>query len=228
MRKETIIKYEKEFIAWCKGESVLLGAPTSMHDRNLIWREVKDLDDWKPSDTVYVLNDSYSIYRKALSEGKTVQYNFGNHGINRKDFPDSWKDLDQSIGILADRACLENYRIKPEEPKFKVGDWVRNRINEIGQILQEDYKGKGLYKISNTHALKCEVGTSAKDLTIWAPKKGDWCWFWNETLKTPMLLQFERFCSTGLYKYDANNGRNYQYCEPFLGKLPTKLKETLC
>ena len=116
MRKETIIKYEKEFIAWCKGESVLLGAPTSMHDRNLIWREVKDFDDWKPLDTVYVLNDSYSIYRKALAEGKIVQYNFGNHGINRKDFPDSWKDLDQSIGILADRACPENYRIKPEEP----------------------------------------------------------------------------------------------------------------
>ena len=118
MRKETIIKYEKEFIAWCKGESVLLGAPTSMYDRNLIWREVKDLDDWKPLYTVYVLNDSYSIYRKALAEGKTLQYNFGNFGTNKKDFPDSWKDLDLSIGILADRACPENYRVKPEEPKF--------------------------------------------------------------------------------------------------------------
>ena len=73
MRKETIIKYKKEFIAWCKGESVLLGAPISMHDRNLIWREVKDFDDWKPLDTVYVLNDSYSIYRKAMAEGQIVQ-----------------------------------------------------------------------------------------------------------------------------------------------------------
>ena len=72
MRKETIIKYEKEFLAWCKDESVLLGAPTSMHDKTLIWREVRDFNDWKPLDTVYVLNDSYSDYRKALAEGKII------------------------------------------------------------------------------------------------------------------------------------------------------------
>ena len=112
MRKETILNYEKEFLAWCKGESILLGAPASMHEKTLVWREVRDFNDWKPLDTVYVLNDSYSTYRKALAEGKIVQYNFGNYGINRKDFPNTWKDLDLSIGILADRACPENYRIK--------------------------------------------------------------------------------------------------------------------
>lgn len=31
-----------------------------------------------------------------------------------RDFPNMWKDLDLSIGILADRASPENYRIKPE------------------------------------------------------------------------------------------------------------------
>ena len=31
--------------------------------------------------------------------------------------------------LLADRACPENYRIKPEEPKFKVGDWVVNKTS---------------------------------------------------------------------------------------------------
>jgi hypothetical protein len=37
--------------------------------------------------------------------------------------------------LLADRACPENYRIKPEEPKFKVGDWVRDlRDNSVFQI----------------------------------------------------------------------------------------------
>ena len=73
MRKETIIKYEKEFLAWCKGESVLLGVTDPMHDRTLIWREVRDFNDWEPLDTVYIFNDSYSIYRKAMLEGKIVQ-----------------------------------------------------------------------------------------------------------------------------------------------------------
>ena len=37
--------------------------------------------------------------------------------------------------LLANRACPENYRIKPEEPKFKVGDWVRDlRDNSVFQI----------------------------------------------------------------------------------------------
>ena len=73
MRKETILNYEKEFLAWCKGESILLGAPASMHEKPLVWREVRDFNDWKPLDTVYVLNDSYSTYRKALAEGKSIQ-----------------------------------------------------------------------------------------------------------------------------------------------------------
>lgn len=84
---------------------------------------------------ILVIDDEYVEFRKALAEGKTVQYNFGNYGINRKDFPNTWKDLDLSIGILADRAYPENYRIKPEEPKFKVGDWVRDlRDNIVFQI----------------------------------------------------------------------------------------------
>ena len=128
------------------------------------------------------------------------------------------------------KELIKNYRIKPEEPKFKVGDWVRNRINEIGQILQEDYKGKGLYKISNTHALKCEVGTSAKDLTIWVPKKGDWCWFLNKG-KIPVISQFHSLEIEGNRKYSATFPNTphpmigyYDYCEPFLGKLPTELQ----
>ena len=160
MRKETILNYEKEFLAWCKGESILLGAPASMHEKPLVWREVRDLNDWKPLDTVYVLNDSYSTYRKALAEGKTLQYNFGNFGTNKKDFPDSWKDLDLSIGILADRACPENYRIKPEEPKFKVGDWVRDlRDNRVFQI--------------NSVNFNLKLSTKNTVYVHWQPKKGE-------------------------------------------------------
>ena len=32
--------------------------------------------------------------------------------------------------LLADRVCTENYRTKPEEPKFKIGDWVVNKTSK--------------------------------------------------------------------------------------------------
>lgn len=120
MRKETIIKYEKEFIAWCKGESVLLGETDPTHDRTLIWREVRDFNDWKPLDTVYVLNDSYSIYKKALAEGKVIQYyecvyqdeRYAN--LDKYDWLD-WKSATPSSSFTKSL----NYRIKPEEPKLQ-------------------------------------------------------------------------------------------------------------
>ena len=113
MRKETILNYEKEFLAWCKGESILLGAPASMHEKPLVWREVIDFNDWNPLDTVYVLNDSYSTYRKALAEGKTIEY------LNYKE---EWENLTKNCRRL-EGVPLKELRIKPEEPKFKVGDW---------------------------------------------------------------------------------------------------------
>ena len=117
MRKETIIKYEKEFIAWCKGESVLLGATDHTHDRTLIWREVRDFNDWKPLDTVYVLNDSYSIYRKALAEGKTIQMYCKYDGVSP-----IWDDMTEVIKSIGFVDVKENYRIKPEEPKYPFVD----------------------------------------------------------------------------------------------------------
>lgn len=220
MRKETIIKYEKEFIAWCKGESVLLGAPTSMHDRTLIWREVRDFNDWKHLDTVYVLNDSYSIYRKALAEGKTLQYNFGNFGTDKKDFPDSWKDLDLSIGILADRACPENYRVKPEEPKFKVGDWVIH--NGVAKRVTKAVDGC-------IDSLDNEVAVIMKEesLELWEPEGEKYFWYKNDLVRfhetqanLGLLLESARGCSY----YPAE--KNFEdYCEPYLGKLPSNLKQ---
>lgn len=223
MNKELIKKYKKEFDHWLNGGEVLYfyweDWYSSTCNPEMVFNHISP-DDVK----YYVINDEFVEFRKALAEGKTIQYNFGNHGINKKDFPNEWKDLDQSIRILADRACLEDYRIKPEEPKFKVGDWVVDIHSTTKARVLEVFGNQIRVKFCYPDAI---ITTDSSDFIHWVPKKGDWCWFWNETLKTPMLLQFERFCSTGLYKYDANNGRNYQYCEPFLGELPTNLKEPL-
>ena len=198
MRKETIIKYEKEFIAWCKGESVLLGAPTSMHDRTLIWREVRDFNDWKPLDTVYVLNDSYSIYRKAMAEGKIVEY------LN---YRKEWKNLTENCRKL-EGISIEDLRIKPEAPKFKVGDWVVHN----GVIKQVTKAVDGLID-----SLDNQVAVIMKDesLELWEPKEGEWCIMYD-------MGEYPDANSVTLQRW--NNKSKWKPI-PFIGKLPPYIKK---
>ena len=151
MHKELIKKYKAEFNHWLNDGKL----QAKFNDNS--WIEApKDIFAFNyVANFILVIDDEYVEFRKALAEGKVVQYNFGNYGINRKDFPNTWKDLDLSIGILADRACPENYRIKPEESKFKVGDWVRAPSGCI-------------YQINETNILH---GT--KHFIQWQPKKGE-------------------------------------------------------
>ena len=218
MNKELIKKYKAEFDHWLNGGEVLF----------YTWKWYNSKDN--PSSTFnhsdpsvikyYVINDAFVEFRKALAEGKTLQYNFGNFGTNKKDFPYSWKDLDLSIGILADRACPENYRIKPEEPKFKVGDCVRDlRDNRVFQINSVNFNLK--LSIKNTVYVH------------WQPKKGEWCWFSNKN-GIPTIGQFLSIETDGNRKYSATFPNTphpfityYDYCEPFLGQLPTNIQEAL-
>ena len=213
MRKETIIKYEKEFISWCKGESVLLGAPTSMHDRNLIWIEVKDFNDWKPLDTVYVLNDSYSIYRKAMAEGQIVQ--------KQDYFNKQWLDMKTDDFHGASDTRYEGvYRIKPERHKFKVGDWV---------IHNGKYKRVTKVVDGYINSLDNEVAVIMKEesLELWEPEDEKYFWYKNDLVifhetqaNLGLLLESARGCSY----YPAE--KNFEdYCEPFIGKLPSNLKQ---
>ena len=213
MNKELIKTYKAEFDHWLNGGTLLYRCFNYIEQEFTAWEKCNVGFSWNTSD-IYtpciIINDELVEIRKALAEGKTVQYNFGNHGINKKDFPNEWKDLDQSIGILADRTCPENYRIKPEEPKFKVGDWVRDlRDNRVFQI--------------NSVNFNLKLSTKNTVYVHWQPKKGEWCWFWDEWFKTSLLLQFKN----NVYQYEAFNGLEYEYCEPFLGELPTNLKKPL-
>jgi len=223
MRKATIIKYEKEFLAWCKDESVLLGAPASMHDKTLIWREVRDFSDWKPLDTVYVLNDSYSDYRKALAEGKIVEFKHPQVGY------DEWEIVTQEH-IFQSVVSGRQYRIKPEEPKFKAGDWVRDGEN-IYQFIEP----------SSIHSYE----SSLQRCELWRPQLGEWCWFYsNGSYDTPCLRKFITTIDDTYIALNSQNSRRitltevpsfvkgisdsyvtYKNCEPFIGQLPSYLKE---
>ena len=222
MRKETILNYEKEFLAWCKGESILLGAPASMHEKPLVWREVRDFNDWKPLDTVYVLNDSYSTYRKALAEGKSIQM------LCRYDKMEPiWDDMTEVIKSMGFVDVKENYRIKSEEPKFKVGDWVVEIHSTTKAQVLELFGNQIRVKFCYPDAI---ITTDSSDFIPWKPKKGEYCWFWNKGT-TLTVLELLEIVDDGNRKYFAampniphSLGGYYQYCEPFFGTLPTELR----
>ena len=112
MNLELIRKYEKEFLHMLHGGKVLMGKKDP----------VTNIIKWYPSvlnpfvetsnTIVVVIDDIYCTYRKALYEGKTVEF--------KQTEDDWWANANSSFCLHVD--C---YRIKPEEPKFKVGDWIR-------------------------------------------------------------------------------------------------------
>ena len=80
--------------------------------------ETKPKWDYDEFDTTYVLNDEYVEFRKALAEGKTVEKCY----YHSADCPRVWEPMREDHF----RGMAQTYRIKPDEPQFKVGDWVRS------------------------------------------------------------------------------------------------------
>ena len=138
-----------------------------------VWRKDTPTNDWyidlEPSfyeDYIYVQNDEYAEYRKALAEGKSIQ-----HMYNGK-----WCDC---YGFTPQRD-FENekpkhYRIKPEELKFEEGDWVKYKIS--GSVMQA-YEGM-IYT----------------NFELWKPKKGEWCVFWNDDINDYFIAKHGDYCS---------------------------------
>lgn len=92
---------------------------------------------------------------------------------------------------------------------FKVGDWIvepngnKVRLNEVPE--------PGSYY--------------AEDCVLWQPLPGEWCWFWDNEYNID-LRKFHRY-SEEENIYFADNGvvyMSYNFCEPFIGQLPTILQ----
>lgn len=148
----------------------------------------------------YIINDELVEFRKALAEGKTIQYNPLLNYHNR------WDNITGTHNSVLS-ATKDNYRFLPEV-EFKIGDWIRN--NSSGTVFKYT---KNMLQPDETC---CE---------IWEPKVGEWCWFYDRINETPKLRKL--FHPVGYddhgYFYTADNSP-WIYCEPFIGELPTNLK----
>jgi len=128
----------------------------------MVWKKDHKTNNWylceQPAfdyKDIYVQNDEYSEYRRALADGKTIQFYYEIHNVEPK-IEGEWRDW-SSYG-----QCFENtikYRIKPKEPEFKVGDWVTDKQDIWQHYACADYD---------------------VEVALWKPQVGELCVFWYE------------------------------------------------
>ena len=204
MNFELIRKYEKEFLHMLHG-GLLMFKPNDKQ----VWFDSKESTiDWTV-EGLYVIDDMYSTYRKALAEGKTIQFFNTKERLYDSSKPlYTWQDIDK----IHTKGRQSDYRIKPEEPKFKVGDWVYDKTDR--ELIHLYCKGAAE-----------GASISTNEIELWKPQPDEWCWFSSHNLH-PKLGQFDEFKGNCYYsRHLSAGGYGFTICEPFIGTLPTKLKD---
>ena len=145
MNKQLVKDNKQAFEHWLKGGSVVY--------KTDIWFDEprEDIFDSCRTGKVrnVVINDEYVEFRKAVVEGRTIQYNPSVSCHN------TWDD------VLTPDFCypVKDYRIKPE-PEFHKGDWV---FDHEGKLWQ--YNG-----VTDNLGMCTE---------LWDPEPGELCVFWS-------------------------------------------------
>lgn len=207
MNVKLIKEFKEEFDHLLDGGRLLY--KTSTHE---MWcnddatRLFASSGNYKGEVTHMIKNDEYVEFRKALAEGKTIQYS------PKLSMHYRWDDIKPHDDMFSSPPT--NYRVKPEEPRFEVGDFVyteaktkecHNTILVLGEV-DEDMRIKlprgwgydySSYSSSITDATK-----------LWVPKAGEWVVYtasnskdeFAVAKKTPQMSQ--------------------AHCQPFIGSLP--------
>ena len=162
MNLELIKKYEKEFLHMLHGGKLkyFTGREWLSYSSAEIWTGNNDLK--------IIIDDEYLPYRKALAEGKTVQYMNSNGEIKSLD---DWGN----IGWKQFKGCVENYRIKPDEPEFKIGDYVRYIHTNSPKPLQIVNINCERYYFENA-----KIILRLDEIEKWEPREGEVCIFWSD------------------------------------------------
>ena len=109
---------------------------------------------------------------------------------------------------------------------FKVGDFVRYIHSNTSKPLKINNINCSRYYFEGT-------GMSCLDYELipWTPESGEWCWVFNDD-RIPTISQFVEINEDMTRKYFAvypNKphalGSWYKHCEPFIGELPSNLKD---
>lgn len=210
MSKEVILKYLTEFNAWVKGQEVYVMFNNGGH------RLVDSLEDFNKDVKYIVLRDSYFPYRTALAEGKTVEV-YATYGLKVLD-EQPWKLF--AIGCSTFDLPVECYRIKPEEPKFKVGDFVRYIHTNSQKPLRIININCERYYFENA-----EIILRVDEIEKWEPKGGEVCIFWDNKHTNEAIIARYSHSERSFYYPLKKPNSCYQNCMPFIGTLPPHMKD---
>ena len=204
MNKQLINKYKPEFDHWLKGGKMLF--KYTIMDENWLHRGNQHEWDNCHISSIYIINDEYVEFRKALAEGKTIEYLGQSSNVWHK-VPEPDFNLHPTC-----------YRIKPDEPKFKVGDFVRYVHAHAPRALEINNINGNRYYFTNS-----EMSCVEHELEPWTPVKGEWCWFYDKSSnKYSHLAKFNEMWKN---KFRSTTDTPWQFCEPFFNSLPSYLKD---
>lgn len=214
MNLELIKKYEKEFLHMLHGGKVLMGKKDPVTNTIKWYPSVLNPFVETSESILIVIDDVYCTYRIALAEGKTVQCNAreGENDITYTAYGHLWW-----VDTTEFKYATRFYRIKPEEPEFKVGDFVRYIHANSPKPLRIININCERYYFENA-----EIILRIDEIEKWEPKEGEICIFWDSVDTGAVISKFSHMeqekYGTDLYTW--NN------CMPFTGTLPPHMKDS--
>lgn len=101
---------------------------------------------------------------------------------------------------------------------FKVGDWViQTDGDDLGdKPIQIKFEDDTMISFDG------ETFWSDSVFSKWQPKDGEWCWVFDDELRSE-LTNKAYITSDGVIK--THDSCKWEYCEPFIGELPSFLKD---
>ena len=112
------------------------------------------------------------------------------------------------------------------QQQFKIGDYVVLQNENTYRILNVSTTGNNILLDTNEYPAS-DNWWSTSSCKPWQPKEGEWCWFWNSSLGIWFISTLKDF---GEYNNSIQYRCNSVYyicekCEPFIGELPSSLKD---
>jgi len=152
-------------------------------DKGVWWKHFKGQKEWylvtDPSFDeygIYVKNDEYAEFRKALADGKQLQI---------RDYMGKWMAHNKTPNDDFTYP-VNQYRIKPEEPGFKVGDWVTIKGSNPKQFkrftgnLPQWNKSLDYENVELLNGERFRIPNFDRSVVKrWKPKAGELCVFWD-------------------------------------------------
>ena len=212
MNLNLIRKYLPEFNSYVKGQPLLIGfkRSTGVYKwKPLVW------EDWGNGliGDFIIINDEYCTYRKAVAEGKQLQSRDRTSYLCSPTKYGEWSDTNHTSFCLP----VDCYRIKPEEPEFKIGDYVRYIHANSPKPLQIVNINCERYYFENA-----KIILRLDEIEKWEPREGEVCIFWNNDSNTAVIAKLRYIVSTGTYRTEHSYWDN---CMPFTGALPPHIKD---